>query len=416
MPLRLAAASIDMTPREPGWLGGYAGRQGAWQRIADPLEACLLLLHDSQGARTVLLGLDTLYAGEAVVERARLLARRLWDIGPEAVLVAASHTHGAPMLDPTKSGIGRAGSAQIDRVLAALDDLFARVADLPVAAVRPAVAARASAASINRRLLSGQPSVMRMLGRLDHVAHAPNPAGPVDPMVRIMRFLGDDGATRAILWSFACHPTAFPDRNAVSADFIGVVRAGLRAVYGPVPVLFLQGFSGDVHARGTAADRQPDLWRTLLVGPHFPPMTMTEWQRWCGALTADVAAAAAACQPMTAAPGGRPVLVRIPLETLVDGPLPQRWLEVQGLSVGAVRLVAVSAEMLAVWGASLPADCMPVGCAGDTFGYLPDNLQAALGGYEGSRFFTAFGLGARRFKPAVDERVGEALQAVAATD
>ena len=58
----------------------------------------------------------------------------------------------------------------------------------------------------------------------------------------------------AVLWSYACHPVGFPARTRVSADFPGVVRRALRDAHGAeLPVLFLQGFAGDVRPRETGA-------------------------------------------------------------------------------------------------------------------------------------------------------------------
>lgn len=411
MSLTLAAGCVDMTPAEPCTLGGYAGRAGPWRRIADPLEAALAVFRAPDGGAAALLTLDTLYPGAAILAHARELAATQFGIGPDALLVAASHTHGAPMLDATKPGIGAADPAAIVAARAALSRLFADVAGAPATGITVAQAARPSATAVNRRLATWQPSLLRLLGRIDAVTNAPNPAGPVDPLLRVARFADADDRVVALLWNFACHPTDFPDGTAVTADFVGVVRAALRRRYGPVPVLFLQGFSGDIRFRWPVRRRWRDVRQTLVVGPHFPVLDLPGWNAWAGRLAEDALATFDAATPVN----GPHISVRrrdVPLSRLVDGPLPQSDLTLQGLRVGPLRFVAASAEMLAIWGRQFDAGIIPVGCADDTFGYLPDALQARLGGYEGRRFFTAFGLGQRRFTDSLDAEVGAALSAI----
>lgn len=416
MPLTLASGSVDMTPAVSCSLGGYAGRSGPWRRIADSLEGALALLRAPDGTAMAILTLDALYPGAAVLAHARELASRYFGLPPAAVLVAASHTHGAPMLDASKPGIGHADAAAVTAAQDMLDRLFAVVAATEPVPVTIAEAVRSSSANVNRRLPTAQPSLLRLLGRIDRVTNAPNPAGPVDHLLRVVRFNRADGQAAALLWNFACHPTDFPDGMAVTADFIGVVRNVLRRRFGPIPVLFLQGFSGDVRFNWPVPGGLRDLRRTLLVGPHFPVLSPPQWLAWASRIADDALAAATAATTMEDVGGGsgtiRTRLKDVPLAGLVDGPLPQTAIEFQGLAAGPLRFVAASAEMLSTWGRHLAPDVIPVGCAGDTFGYLPDNEQAAAGGYEGRRFFTAFGLGERRFTAAMEDEVARVLSVI----
>lgn len=76
-----------------------------------------------------------------------------------------------------------------------------------------------------------------------------NPDGPADDTVLVARVTGDDGAVRATLCNYACHPTTLAwDNHLLSPDYVGAAREVLERAFG-APALFLQGASGDLGPR-----------------------------------------------------------------------------------------------------------------------------------------------------------------------
>ena len=76
-----------------------------------------------------------------------------------------------------------------------------------------------------------------------------NPGGPVDDTVLVARVTGDDGAVRATLFNYACHPTTLAwDNHLLSPDYVGAAREVLERAFG-APALFMQGASGDLGPR-----------------------------------------------------------------------------------------------------------------------------------------------------------------------
>ena len=55
-----------------------------------------------------------------------------------------------------------------------------------------------------------------------------------------------------MLWNFACHPVMYHSPMNVSAHFPGDVRKELREILSDIPVVFLQGFSGDIRPNNVA--------------------------------------------------------------------------------------------------------------------------------------------------------------------
>ena len=61
----IAGGSVDISPRRPAMLGGYAGRTTPCKAIADPLEANVLQIEGDDG-RVIVVSTDLLYPGDTL--------------------------------------------------------------------------------------------------------------------------------------------------------------------------------------------------------------------------------------------------------------------------------------------------------------------------------------------------------------
>lgn len=76
-----------------------------------------------------------------------------------------------------------------------------------------------------------------------------DPDTPADRTLLVGRVTSNDGAIRAILFNYACHPTTLAwDNDTFSPDFVGAARDVVSAIYG-APALFLQGALGELGPR-----------------------------------------------------------------------------------------------------------------------------------------------------------------------
>jgi hypothetical protein len=86
---------------------------------------------------------------------------------------------------------------------------------------------------MNRRLL------------VDSTYHnSPNPDGPVDQDVPVLHVASPDGATRAILFGYACHNTTLQFYQ-WCGDYAGYAEEDLEAAHPGAVALFVQGCAGD---------------------------------------------------------------------------------------------------------------------------------------------------------------------------
>ncbi len=228
--LLAGAASADVTP--PAGLAHLGPRS---ERIRDDLRATAVVLAVGP-QRVAIVSIDTLSLSRDSAAMIRQRIATATGIPPEHTLVLATHTHSSPVLHPLGNAAPDADYVHIVEKAAA---------GAAIMAARRLVPARLTLGdgqigfNVNRRLPT--PSGIQML---------PNPAGPVDRRVRVLRLEAADGqaeAPLAVLFSVCCHPTSFPTNTATSADYPGVARRVIEHAYhGAATALFLPGAFGNV--------------------------------------------------------------------------------------------------------------------------------------------------------------------------
>ena len=65
-----------------------------------------------------------------------------------------------------------------------------------------------------------------------------------------IRVASEDGKLISVISNYACHPTTLAwDNKLISPDYVGAMRKTMRHALGKVPIVFVQGASGDVGPR-----------------------------------------------------------------------------------------------------------------------------------------------------------------------
>lgn len=252
-PLLAAAASVDLTPPPGVPLGGYVLREGAVATGAhDELEANLVWVRGVAGGEVLWVTLDALAVDGDLAAAVRDAISRAAGCPPEAVVVAASHTHSS-------------AAGWVASVSAALPDtrddalrrrLVERLAD--------------AAAQLPERFEPCRP----VLGEGQAPAAGSNRndrAGPHDPSVGVLGLVDMDGRLVAAVVDYASHATVLGHANrAWSADWPGAARRALAAALtGLAPfgtsaaaspprrpvIAFLQGAAGDASPRFVRRDQ-----------------------------------------------------------------------------------------------------------------------------------------------------------------
>lgn len=396
--LKANATTIDITPSWATDLGaGPLAENVRTNRSAqEPLEANLLAIWANTNSQPVLLvTLDLLYAGKEIRTAVENAAHKL---PQENIIVAASHTHRAPMTDTTKPRLGRADPSYIKWLTNKLAHAVREVLSLAKAEnISLHAGINTASHSINRRRFA-RLALRRKIQRNVYVS-GPNIEGPRDETVTVVTINDAQGRPIAILWNYSCHPVAHPDSNTYSSHYPHWTRDAYRTKRNNprLPVLFFQGFSGDT--RPNASIGIPDgkgLIRRIFSGPQFRDMTRRRYRNWATSLAEKVCST-----PTFSIANHNPAItcnrIARPGKEFADGL--NRAVAFHTVKIGSeLTIVAVSAEAVTAYAHYVRSRTKSkyticAGCVDDVYGYMPTEEMVRQGGYESAGFTHNFALG-----------------------
>jgi len=251
--LEVGLAVRDITPQFPVWLAGYAARKKPADKVDLPLVAQALALKNPSGERFVFVSLDNCEVSREFNEPVIKQLEEQHQLARGAVMIVSSHTHSAPVLEGNLLPMYQMPDAdreQVQKYGRWLQEKLVEVVGAALTDFKPALLehgiGRATFA-MNRRVYRG-----------DTIAFGENPEAPVDWDVPVLRLKGTNGAVRAIVFGYACHPTSIAgdDFYIVTGDYPAYARQHLEAVYPGTMALFLQGMGADSNPapRGSLLD------------------------------------------------------------------------------------------------------------------------------------------------------------------
>ena len=241
---RAAAARRDITPP----VGIYHRMWGAATHdratgVHRPLLATALALeaHDGQPVRRVIVGMDHCLMWHDDLERLRQDVCRQAGLAPDELLIAFSHTHGAGLMDRSRSQLpgGELIGPYLDQLAITLADAVREA----LAGLREAtITYGAGRCSLAMNRDQWDPASKQFVCGLD-------PTAPTDNTLLVARVTSADGRHVAAVVNYACHPTTLAWQNTlISPDYIGALREVVEAA-APGPCLFLLGACGDLGPR-----------------------------------------------------------------------------------------------------------------------------------------------------------------------
>lgn len=402
--LSLGTAKVDITPGHPVPLAGFSERNGLYRDIHRKLYARVWFFRQTDRTGTernaLLVQADLIWWGSDVADALIRDVRRRWRT--EAVILHASHTHSGPQTTATFTSF--LGKPDPDYIRFVKERLLAGI-DAAARNTEPVVIFKAAGRchiAVNRRKRREDGTV----------GMAPNPAGPVDSEVQVVKFAKPDGACKGVLFHYACHPTTTRD-NAVSSEFPGAAMEAVESAY-PYPVVasFLQGCCGDVRpalvregqfVNGTREDVEA-FGRTLadevlrvLNGPmdelasSLGAMKRAEIELPVDPVPDEQELKAAASKEGVYAEWAR-LLLDHPERRKPTVPLRLSLLQL----ADALALLAIDAEVVVEYGLAIKrlsrGRVLPLPYSNGMIGYLPTARQIDEGGYESRESLYFFGL------------------------
>ena len=208
-----------------------------------PLLVQALALKNPSGERFVFVALDNCEVSHAFMQPVLRQLTDQFQLAQGEVAVVSSHTHSAPVLEDTLTGMGQPGATELEHIQKYSRSLRGKLVEVVGAALadcQPATleygASRATFA-MNRRIYQN-----------DKVEFGDNPEGPVDWDVPVLRIKGTNGAVHAIIFGYACHGTSIrngDDWYVVSGDYMAYARQQLEAHEPGAVAMYLTGMGAD---------------------------------------------------------------------------------------------------------------------------------------------------------------------------
>jgi neutral ceramidase len=394
-PLRVGAAAVEI-PADDAM--DMAGGILAWKAngAEAPLRATAVVLAGGD-EKLAICSCDVLFVQRDFIDPALERIRAATGIGPDRILVHATHTHAAPSAtrihgyDRDERFVAGLTEAIIDAIVAADADL----ARHPDCRLRYRLGEESSVGQNSRLLLSD--GTIFWTG--DH-ADAVRPTGPFDTDLPVVVLETAAGGPIATLFNHATHTIGGREPGRRSPAFYGLAAQELEGAHGGV-YLFLQGASGSTHnltlgaaemvvrikaaveraaavadvraVPRLAAAREPFQYRVRAFDEAEEEAAVTGY---CSTRFQSPEAVAATAE-----------VFRRQRAELAPHQGETRTTWIQTLLVGDVAIVGVPAEFFTVLGQDIKRrspfrHTIVAELSGDWIGYLPDREGHRLGGYQ----------------------------------
>ena len=235
----VGTASVVITPEGPMWMAGYAARNKPSEGKIHDLFAKALAIEDADGTRLVIVTMDLISVPRPVRDWLEKTVQEKYELSPAGLMINCSHTHCGPELRTTPSSLydleperARQAREYVQTLQARLEQVVGQALEDLSPAKLTYCHARCGFA-MNRRtpIATG-------------FRNFPNPDGPVDHDVPVLRVEGADGKLRAVLFGYACHSTTLGFYQ-FCGDYGGFAQSYLEESHPDATALFVAGCGAD---------------------------------------------------------------------------------------------------------------------------------------------------------------------------
>jgi len=246
---KVGVAKTVITPAVPIHLVGYGGRDNPFSSVDIDIYAKALAFEDHQGHRGIMVTADLVGFQDVFFRSVCERVTKKTGLSRTQMMLNASHNHTGPLmsLKPDLQGnvaYSAFSHEEAQQVVEYTKDLQEKIFHLMIAALNDLKPAELSWGSdrvtfvMNRRIKTKQGTI-RM---------GPNPDGPADSVVPVLKVTGANGKIRALLFGCACHNTGLTgDHNVITGDYAGYAQQVLEKRYPGAIALFQAGCGADAN-------------------------------------------------------------------------------------------------------------------------------------------------------------------------
>jgi len=225
--LKAGLAKVDITPRGPIWMSGYAARTHPSEGVLNRLCAKALAIESSSGGRIVIVSTDLIGIPRDLSDEIAAKLKKQFGLNRSQLLINASHTHTGPIVWPNLRNLAVLPAGEQEKLIDYRNVLANALVSVAGSALKDLSLATmefgegAAGFAINRRA-------------------AINPNGPVDHRVPVLRIADTSGRIRGIVFGYACHNTTLTGKfYQLSGDYAGFAAEAIEQRHPGATALFL---------------------------------------------------------------------------------------------------------------------------------------------------------------------------------
>lgn len=241
-------ARVDITPKSPVWMSGYAARTHESEGVLLPISAKALALSDGK-SKIVIVTMDVVGFSRDFANTVTARAMKAYDLPRSSLLLNASHTHTGPVVGTNLSIMYNWTPEQEARVrdyTAGMENDVVSVIGAALGKMRPAAiefGQGEAGFAMNRREVTAK-----------GVINGRNPNGPTDHSVPVFEVKDASGKLMAVLFGYACHNTTLTSNfYLISGDYAGFAQKAVEEAHPGAIAMFMQLCGADQNPlpRGT---------------------------------------------------------------------------------------------------------------------------------------------------------------------
>ncbi len=236
MSLSFGLSKNDITPGFPTCLACSQKKDTLFERVHDNIFVrCAVLNND--GHFMVILSYDLLFHSRDLYGFVYNHVKSFSNVNISDILINYTHNHNAP------SVLGYNDFSSLDeyeellksKTINVINDAFSNM----------------KSGSLEYGIIPGNWNVNRRLPTSEDIMLAPNPKGPSDKNMYVIKLLSSDHSLKGLIINYACHPVHYPDTLGLTSEYPGFLcRSIEKDIPGCIP-MFIQGAGADARPLGT---------------------------------------------------------------------------------------------------------------------------------------------------------------------
>ncbi|MBN1290256.1 MAG: hypothetical protein JXB48_00330 [Candidatus Latescibacteria bacterium] len=239
---KAGAASRVITPEESSWMVGYGAGKPSAGKIHD-LYVKAFAIEDPDGTKAVIVTADLIGLTKEFSNDIALEVTKRFNLPRETILFNTSHTHCGPGISNPFKTLPDEYAKKLETYVPWLKNRYIDVIGESLHNLEPVDISFSSVKPVPF-------AVSRRYPTPEGIAYRSSPSsyytgGPRDDIVPVLRAIDSDGAVKAIVFGYSCHPITL-NIDKFCGDYPGYAQRYIEEYYPGSVALFVQGCGGEL--------------------------------------------------------------------------------------------------------------------------------------------------------------------------